>query len=81
MRLWRRLLLVLAAAVVVVIGLALAGVGNGLALLAYVLFIAALLFALVARPAEDGAASRSRLPAHGWPRTGARRPRWSNSRR
>ena len=47
MKLWGRLLLVLAAAVVVVIGLALAGVGNGLALLAYVLFVAAVLFAWV----------------------------------
>jgi hypothetical protein len=44
MRLWRASQLVLAAAVAVIIGLALAGVGSGLALLAYVLFIAALVF-------------------------------------
>jgi hypothetical protein len=45
MRLWKASLLVLAAAVVLIVAFALAGVGNGLALLAYTLFIAALLFA------------------------------------
>jgi hypothetical protein len=45
MRLWKACLLVLTVAVVLVVALALAGVGNGLALLAYALFIAALLFA------------------------------------
>jgi hypothetical protein len=45
MRLWKASLLALTAAVAVVIGIVLAGVGNGVALLAYVLFIAALLFA------------------------------------
>ena len=45
MRLWKLILLALAGAVALVIGLVLAGVGNGLALLAYVLFVAALLFA------------------------------------
>ena len=44
MRLWKASLLVLAAAVAVVIAIVLAGVGNGVALLAYVLFVAALLF-------------------------------------
>jgi hypothetical protein len=44
-KLWKAGLLVLLAAVIVVTGLVLAGVGNGLALLAYVLFVAAVLFA------------------------------------
>ena len=45
MRLWKALLLVLAGAVALIVAFALAGVGDGLALLAYALFIAALLFA------------------------------------
>jgi hypothetical protein len=44
MRLWKASLLALAAAAAVVVAIVLAGVGNGVALLAYVLFIAALLF-------------------------------------
>jgi hypothetical protein len=47
MKLWRRALLVLSAGAAVVVGFALAGVGNGLAVLAYVLFIAALVLAWV----------------------------------
>ncbi len=74
MRLWKASLLTLAAAVAVVIGIVLAGVGSGVALLAYVLFIAALLFAwLLGRlgnvlpPARDfqrllGRADRPEMP-------------------
>ena len=80
MRLWRLILLGLAGAVALVIGLVLAGVGNGLALLAYVLFVAALLFAWLI--------GRSR-PCYPWLRTSnvccadqtVPRRGWSSSRR
>jgi hypothetical protein len=60
MKLLRAVLIVVMAAVAVVIGLVLAGVGNGTALLIYVLVVAALLFSWVVTrlnralpPAED----------------------------
>jgi hypothetical protein len=46
-KLWKKALPVLAAAAAVFVGVALAGVGNGLALLAYVLSMAALVFVWV----------------------------------
>jgi hypothetical protein len=57
MRLWRAGVLVLVATIALVLALTLAGAGNGLALLVYVLFLAAVLFALLV------ARLRTALPA------------------